>query len=85
MRKPIVYSRHAQDARIEREIDPAWVERTVRDPQWSLADPFRPGVERRFRSIPERGGRVLRVACYESPAELRIVTVFFDRDAKRPE
>jgi hypothetical protein len=47
-------------------------------------DPRRPGVERRFRAIPEYGNRVLRVACYETVVEIRILTVFFDRDARRP-
>jgi hypothetical protein len=78
------YSQHAEDAIVERELDREWIERTVRDPEWTMPDPRHPGVERRFRAIPEYGGRVLRVACYEIAAEIRIVTVFFDRDAKRP-
>ena len=83
--KPLQFTNHAQDAILERELDPSWIERTVRDPEWSNPDPKRPGVERRFRAIPEFGGRVLRVACLETNDEIRIVTVFFDRDArKRP-
>jgi hypothetical protein len=53
-------------------------------PDWTIPDPHRPGVERRFRAIPEFGGRVLRVACYETPVNIRILTVFFDRKARRP-
>jgi hypothetical protein len=68
---------------LERELDLSWIERTVRDPQWSLPDPQRPSVERKFRAIPEFGGRVLRVACVESADEIWIVTVFFDRDARK--
>jgi Domain of unknown function (DUF4258) len=81
--KPLQFTNHAQDAMFERELDPTWIERTVRDPEWSRPDPRRPGVERRFRTIPEFGGRVLRVACLETNDEIRIVTVFFDRDARK--
>lgn len=80
--KPIVYTIHATNALIERALDAAWVERAARDPQWIEPDPDRPGVERRFRAIPEFGGRALRAACLETLAELRIVTVFFDRKAR---
>jgi hypothetical protein len=47
-----------------------------------VPDALRPGVERRFRAIPEHGNRVLRVVCYETALEIRI-DVFFDRDARR--
>ena len=49
-----------------------------------LAHRFDCRVERRFCAIPEYGNRVLRVACYETALEIRILTVFFDRDARRP-
>ena len=83
-RKPLRFTRHAEDAIIERSIDPAWIEPTVREPEWARPDPRRSGVERRFRAIPEFGGRVLRVACLESADEIRILTVFFDQNARRP-
>jgi hypothetical protein len=38
----------------------------------------------RYRAIPEHGGRVLRVACIETASDIRILTVFFDRDARKP-
>jgi len=83
-RKPLQFTRHAQDAFEERELDLDWIEKTVREPEWSRPDPRRAGVERRFRAIPEFGGRILRVACVESADEIRILTVFFDRDARKP-
>ena len=61
-RKPLRFTRHAEDALAERELDHEWIERTVREPERSRPDPRRPGVERRFRAIPEFGGRMLRVA-----------------------
>jgi hypothetical protein len=83
-RKPLRFTKHAQDAFEERELNQGWIDRTVREPEWSLPDPRRVGVERRFRSIPEFGGRILRVACVETADEIRILTVFFDRDARKP-
>jgi hypothetical protein len=82
--KPLRFTRHAEDAIAERELDRIWVERTVREPEWQLPDPRRSNVERRFRAIPEYGGRVLRVACLETVDEIRILTVFLDRNARRP-
>ena len=83
-RKPLFLTAHAQDAILERNLDRNWVEKTVSEPEWHYPDPYRPGVERRFRVIPEFGGRVLRVACLETADEIRILTVFFDRDAREP-
>ena len=82
--KPLFLTQHAWDAVEERKINPAWIERAVRMPDWIVPDPHRQGVERRFRVIPEYGNRVLRAACYETMDEIRILTVFFDRDARRP-
>ena len=41
-------------------------------------------VQRRFRIVPERGNRVLRVACVETDTEIRILSAFLDRRARRP-
>ena len=82
--KPLSFTKHARDAVQERKLDQDWIERTVRQPTWSVPDPKRPGVERRFRAIPEYGERILRVACLENADEVRILTVFFDRDARGP-
>jgi hypothetical protein len=84
VQKPLVLTQHARDAVEEREIDLGWIERAVRAPEWRHPDPHRAGVERRFRAIPEFGDRVLRVACFETPLEIRILTVFFDRRARPP-
>jgi hypothetical protein len=82
--KPLRYTGHAEDSIAERELDRGWIEQTVRSPEWSIPDPREAGVERRFRAIPSFGGRILRVACLETLAEIRILTAFFDRDAKKP-
>jgi len=82
--KPIRYPAHALTAMRERELEAIWIERTVYDPDWVQLDPARPEVERRFRTIPERNGRVLHVAVVETPEEIRIVTAFLDRRARKP-
>jgi uncharacterized DUF497 family protein len=60
-----------------------WVERTVRAPTWIEPDPRDVTVERRFRAIDEFDGRILRVACVETATTIRVVSVMFDRNARR--
>ncbi|WP_151984448.1 DUF4258 domain-containing protein [Rhizobium sp. EC-SD404] len=81
--KPIVYTHHAEHAMAERDIAQAWVEATVKAPDWVLPDETTIGAERRYRSIADRGNRILRVACLESDDHIRIITAFFDRKARR--
>ena len=64
---------------IERQIELAWVETTIREPQAVEPDPTRPGVFRAFRRITERDGRFLRVVYVPSGDTIRVLTAFFDR------
>jgi hypothetical protein len=73
---------HAEKALAEREIAVEWLERTLNAPELTLPDPDDAEVERRFRKIPEFGGRVLRVAVNTAVEPARIVSVFFDRTMK---
>ena len=82
--KPIRLTRHVQTALAERNLDYAWVEQTVRYPEWTLPDPHDSTVQLLYRSIEERGGRILRVAVVETDDEVRILTAFLDRKARRP-
>jgi hypothetical protein len=82
--KPVVLTGHAKTALAERNIELKWVEATARTPEWRAPDATEPQAERRFAPVAERGGRVLRVACVETDTEIRVLTVFFDRKAKRP-
>jgi hypothetical protein len=75
-------TKHAQKALDEREIPMAWLERTLAAPELALPDPDDATVERRFRRIPEFGGRVLRVAVNTTVEPNRVVSVFFDRKMK---
>lgn len=81
--KPLTFTTHAHDAILERKLEMDWIDRTARQPTWSRPDP-RPNRERRFRAIPEFGGRILRVVCLETDHEIHIITVFFDRRAREP-
>ena len=75
-------TKHAQKVLDEREILVEWMERTLSAPELVLPDPDDATVERRFRRIPEFGGRVLRVAVNTTVEPNRIVSVFFDRKMK---
>ena len=82
--KPIVLSVHASQVMIERQIKNDWLEATLGNPEWRAPDPDDATAERRFRAIPERDGRILRVVCREGRDSIYIVTTFFDRRARRP-
>ena len=75
-------TRHAKKALAEREIPLEWVERTFAMPELILPDSYDATVERRFRKIPEFGGRVLRVAVNTAVEPNRVVSIFFDRKMK---
>lgn len=67
MIKPIRFSAHAETVIQERGLERSWVETTARQPDWRTDDPAEADlVERRYRSLPECGGRILRVACVET-------------------
>ncbi|MBL8537954.1 MAG: DUF4258 domain-containing protein [Hyphomonadaceae bacterium] len=84
MPKRIVLTDHANVALIERSLEMAWIERTAREPEWTEPEPNDPTLERRFRAVPERNGRILRVVCSEDDATIVVVTAFLDRRARRP-
>lgn len=75
-------TKHAQKVMCDREILVEWLEQTLSAPELVLPDPENVAVERRFRRIPEFGGRVLRVAVNTAVEPNRVVSVFFDRQMK---
>jgi Domain of unknown function (DUF4258) len=80
--KPVTLTAHARQVAQERDIPLDWIAQTVQAPAWR--EPDSAGVERRFRPIAEREGRILRVACVETDTETRVITAFFDRNARSP-
>ena len=81
--KALLLTFHAAEQLRRRNLDVAWIEAAVRSPAWREPDPVDPAIERRFLSIPENGGRVLRVACVETDQHIRVITAMFDRNAGR--
>jgi hypothetical protein len=73
---------HAEARLARRGLQRAWIEAAALEPDWREPDPNDSDVERRFRRIEEAGGRILRVACVETEAEIRVITAMLDRDAK---
>lgn len=80
-----VYTQHAETVTAEREITKEWIERTISDPSWTSRDPLDTQLTRAFLAIAERDNRVLRVVYARSESEIRIISAFFDRGAKRPQ
>jgi hypothetical protein len=72
----IVLSKHAQDVVREHNSPEEWVHRAVDTPDRTEnpAD----GTTHFLKTIPEHGGRYLRIVVNPGVAPARIVTVFFD-------
>jgi hypothetical protein len=83
MLKALVLTAHARERVRTRKVRNDWIEDTVRAPDWTERDPQDAKVERRFRAIHDFGGRILRVACVETEAEIRVISLMFDRNARR--
>lgn len=84
MHKPIHFSAHALTVMRERGLDAGWVATVALAPLWTAPDPRDPAVERRFGVVPERDGKIMRVACVEDALEIRIISAFLDRGASKP-
>jgi hypothetical protein len=82
--KAVRLTAHAQTVAAERDIPRTLIEKVARSPDWAVADPFTAAAERRFGIADAEDGRILRVVCIETDAEIRVITVSFDRNAKRP-
>jgi len=80
--KPTRLTQHAQTVMRERDLRLDWIEAAAVSPDWTEPDPQDPSIQRRFRAVPERDNRILRVACVETVEEIRIVSAFFDRRAR---
>lgn len=79
----LIFTAHGKTSLQERRIDVRWVESTVARPDWTAPDPH-PDRIRAFKSIPEHENRILRVVSAQTAEEIRVITVFFDRDAEKP-
>jgi hypothetical protein len=64
-----------------RKIALEWVDRTVSNP--SYTEQREDGTMHYLKAIPENGDRILRVVTNSGSQPEKIVTVFFDRRARR--
>jgi len=79
----LILTKHAQQNVARDRLDLAWIEATITSPQHQDRDPTDITLKRAWRSIPQRGGRVLRVVFRPAGADIVVVTAFFDRGPKR--
>jgi hypothetical protein len=79
----LIFTTHAQGRMTLRQIEHAWVEAVIDQPERSEPDPHDPALTRAWRRIPERGGRVLRVVFRRSGGDIVVVSTVFDRGARR--
>lgn len=79
----IRFTKHAQEAISARDIAVDWIVAAVRAPDWIEPDPRHPDRIRSYRAIAEQGGRVLRVVHRPEGDDILIITVHFDRRARR--
>ncbi|MYH97198.1 MAG: DUF4258 domain-containing protein [Acidimicrobiia bacterium] len=78
----LTYTLHARHVMEERYISSEWVERAVATPERRTRDPHDESVERFYIRVPERDGRVLRVAVNTDADPWRVVSAFFDRSMR---
>ena len=83
MPKPLRLTAHAEFRARTREIKLEWIDGAVRNPDWTEPDPNDARLERRFRRVEDFGGRILRVVCDETEVAIRVISVLFDRNARR--
>lgn len=67
----------------ERAVLPAWVEARLDRPDRTAPDPHDTAATHSFRSIPEAGGKMLKVVHRVVGNDVLVVTAHFDRGAKR--
>ena len=79
----ILLTKHAQEAAGVRGIAFTWIEEAVGSPDCVEADPHHPERMRSYKAIAECGGRVLRVVHRPEGDDILVITVHFDRGARR--
>lgn len=79
------YTAHAEAMLAERSIKREWVETVLATPEWTESDPRHAGARRAYGRIADAAGRVLRVVYIEDGGGRRVLTTYFDRDARYPQ
>jgi hypothetical protein len=76
-------TKHAREAIAVRNIGLDWIEATVSSPDFVEADPHYSDRTRSFKAIAEFGGWMLRVVHRAEGDDIVVITVHFDRGARR--
>ena len=76
-------TKHAQDAIEFRNLAFDWIAETVSAPDFVEPDPRHPERTRSYKAITAFGGRVLRVVHRPDGDDILVITVHFDRGARR--
>ena len=76
-------TKHARESMATREIALDWITNAVISPDRVEPDPRHPERYRSYKAIASFGGRVLRVAHRREVEDIMIITVHFDRGARR--
>lgn len=76
-RTELAYSKHFKDMLRERDINLAWVEHAMSEPE--MTEEHDDDTRHYLRKVPERDGRWLRVVVNTMVQPNQAVTVFFDR------
>ena len=79
----LILTKHAQQNVARDGLDLAWIEATITKRQHEDRDPKDATLRRAWRSVPQRGGHVLRVVFRPAGTDIVVVTAFFDRGARR--
>lgn len=79
----IPLTKHAEEAIDTRSIAFAWIETAISSPDFVGPDPRHPERTRSYKAITEFGGRMLRVVHRPEGDDIVVITVHFDRGARR--
>jgi Domain of unknown function (DUF4258) len=83
MSPPFVLTTHAALVTAERGIGLDWLELALASPDRIEPDRNDPFLCHALKSVPEFGGRTLRVVYDGSTTPWRVVTAYFDRSQRR--
>ena len=76
-------TKHAERVIRERGVELEWIERAISSPQRVEKDRADIALKHHLITVPEHGGRVLRVVVNRAVSPARVITAYFDRNMRR--
>lgn len=77
------FTKHALSVMNERGLPVEWAEATITAADWIEPDAENPVLTRSFKTLPQAGGRIMRVVHRPDNGDILVITAFLDRGAKR--